>query len=417
MLRFFLSLIVVCVLAGPVVGQNVLRSENPERFIPVWRYHPGDDSLWSYAEYPEVGWEPVVVTEFSDDRLPAQGWSGIGWFRANIQVDESAVGVPFAYVLAVRGAAELFVDGDLIDARGRVGSSTIDEIPVIHQRPTMRPGILVFDTAGDHVLAVRTSNFRMREGYRLGTAVGGFSLRFGKLEDVVRSANQTVRTITAEQFLFTGIPAVFALIFFLLYIFYRIETGHLLFALFCLTVAAVVFLNLQSELTYDGDDYIVIRRLLHALVPVAMILAMPTTYALFEQRLPLHSWVLVVIGAGMAVWGWLDPFAVFPALPIFSLVIVGELIRTTTMAVLKKRHRSWIVGLGLLFLVAGLAYDGLLDLNLLFPIPGVTNGYNYGITGLVILMAVFLVTSFAQTNRRVGHKLVEAEELHERSIQ
>jgi len=256
----------------------------------------------------------------------------------------------------------------------------------------------------------------MRDSYRLGTPIGGFNLKFGKPIDAVRFARSTVRRITAEQFLLTGIPAVLGLIFFLLYAFYRDETSHLLFAMLCLSMALVVFLDLQSELVYDGDKFIDVRRLLHVLIPVATFVALPTTYLLFEQKFPIHSWALAAAGASLAGWAWLDPFAVFPAIPIFSLVVVVELGRTTVMAVVKKRKRVWIVALGFLALLVGAAYDGLLDLNMLFPIAGITNGYYFGITALELSMAVFLATAFAQKNRRLERKLVEVEELHERSI-
>jgi signal transduction histidine kinase len=418
MLRFFHGLILVLALSTCAAAQNTVSLKTLDRFLPVWRYHEGDDSLWSHPAYPELGWEPVVGTEFFEGRLPERGWTGIGWFRTHIHVDESLVGIPVSYGLTVRGAAELYFDGKLVHSRGRVGSSVYDEIAVNHNPWTLIPGSLVFDSEGEHVLAVRTSNFGLRDSYRIGGPIGGFNLRFAQADRPTRLTRQAVRSLTAEQFLFMGIPAAFAVVFLLLFLLRQTEKAHLYFALLCMVGGAMVFLDLQSTGTYDGADFVAIRRFQHAAAFIALPLLMVTTHLLLSLRIPIYYWAFAVIGAGLAIWSWMAPFAVFPyVLPGFGLIVMLEITLTCVKAIVGRRKGAWIVGLGILAVVAGIAYDSLLDLRLIYPFGGLTNGYYYGMTALEVSMALFLSISFARTNRNLEEKLVEVERLSKLTLE
>jgi signal transduction histidine kinase len=113
-----------------------------------------------------------------------------------------------------------------------------------------------------------------------------------------------------------------------------------------------------------------------------------------------------------------DPFAVFPVvLPGFALLTMLELARTSIAAVYGGQRGAWIVGIGILALVAGVAYDSLLDLQLIYPVAGINNGYYYGMTAMEVSMGVFLAIVFAATNRDLEQKLGEVEQLSERMIE
>ena len=46
----------------------------------LWRYSPGDDSLWANPNYDDNSWE-LVNTWLDVFKPESKKWKGIGWFR------------------------------------------------------------------------------------------------------------------------------------------------------------------------------------------------------------------------------------------------------------------------------------------------------------------------------------------------
>ncbi|HEY5565510.1 MAG TPA: PP2C family protein-serine/threonine phosphatase, partial [Rhodothermia bacterium] len=80
---------------------------------------------------------------------------------------------------------------------------------------------------------------------------------------------------------------------------------------------------------------------------------------------------------------------------------------------------AWVVGIGLLLFVVGVAYDLMLDLELMPGIAQITNGYYYGFTGLTVAMATYLSQSFAKTSENlvVHERRLREEEITRRLLE
>ena len=123
-----------------------------------WKYKPGDNMDWAAPTFDDSDWE-ITDSLLIPYKLPKGGWDGIGWFRLHLEVDETLWNQPLVLNSIHIGAAEIYLDGQLIYAFGEVGTSKatekIDFTSFFHPRV----GEISFGNQTHHVLAVRYSNF------------------------------------------------------------------------------------------------------------------------------------------------------------------------------------------------------------------------------------------------------------------
>ncbi len=130
-----------------------LAGPNRSTRLPAqWRYHPGDDPSFAAHGCDDSAWEELDV-RFGDDAAPA-GWAGLGWFRLRFLVDPDLEGKALSLTLRHYGAAEIYLDGELLYALGTVDADR-ERAVASYQR---QPYLFAFDDRGEHVLAVRYSS-------------------------------------------------------------------------------------------------------------------------------------------------------------------------------------------------------------------------------------------------------------------
>jgi len=87
----------------------------------AWKFHPGDDPAWAKPGYDDSNWEKIDPTD-ELHHLPQVRKAGIGWFRLTMQVDSSLTDERLTMVTSVLGAAEIYLNGQLIYSFGTVSS-------------------------------------------------------------------------------------------------------------------------------------------------------------------------------------------------------------------------------------------------------------------------------------------------------
>ena len=207
-----------------------------------WRYHPGDQLEWARPGFDDSSWELV------DTRLVPAGWAGtdwpgVGWFRLHLSIDSTLVDFPLEFSLGrSAGAAEVYLDGALLQRFGRVGSRETEET---EWRLRLEP--ISFSAASGNVVAVRYSNSRASSHARAGFAAG-FSFQLGRfigqiretfVEDLVMS-----RTI---QTAFSALPFAFGLLHLFLFLFFRGARENLYYAIFLFLTSATTYLDYQHQ--------------------------------------------------------------------------------------------------------------------------------------------------------------------------
>ncbi|MGH7455965.1 MAG: hypothetical protein ACRENG_31720 [bacterium] len=69
--------------------------------------NPGQE-MWARSEFDDRDWQRL-----SFGRFPFENWRGRGWFCYVLEIDSPRLEAPLGFSLTLRGAAEVWLDGQL----------------------------------------------------------------------------------------------------------------------------------------------------------------------------------------------------------------------------------------------------------------------------------------------------------------
>ncbi|MGA7303755.1 MAG: ATP-binding protein [Rhodothermales bacterium] len=411
------NLLLACLLAvahTACLAQDTLSRSNISNWQPTWRFAGGDDSTWSDPAFDDNGWEMRDASLFNPGIVDSTGWKGIGWFRARFAVDSSLADLPIAYWISVGGAAEVYLDGKLIDHLGHPGPRLETEQAVRYSTVHPKNGLLPALSSGAHVLAFRVSNiFLSKEG----ETEFGFRISFGEVDDMAARLTHVARVYTAKTYSLTGIAAVIALIYLLLFAFQTKQIKNLLFGLLSGLAAIAIFADLQGRLVTDADSYVIWRRYMEIAGAAGWVVGVRLVgLSFFKETWKLFN-VLLAIAALVVLYVFFDPIGGFWSLIVLGVLATLELGRRIGLAVFLSRPAAWVVALGLVLLILGGVHDFLVHRSWIDPVFGVNDLFHFGLVGFLTLMALFLGTEFARANRSLELRVIQVHQEAGKALQ
>ena len=114
-----------------------------------WQYLPLDNFNWN----SEGNWKTVDI-KLNKEKLP-EDWNGIGIFKTKLEIGPSLFGKEISIYGKIRGAAEIYVNGELVGKAGHVGQNKLEE-KAVGNLP-----FIVFELADQpsQTLEIRYTNF------------------------------------------------------------------------------------------------------------------------------------------------------------------------------------------------------------------------------------------------------------------
>ena len=226
----------------------------------LWRFSPGDDSLWADPSFDDSKWE--LVNPWLDVlKSESRKWKGIGWFRKVVRIDSSLMGKTAGMYFHQDGASEVFLNGKKIFSFGKVASKKTEEE---FYNPGNSPYVFSFDTNTVYAFALRYSNHsNLGWEYFYNKFFGhlGFSIRLFDFNNNIDSEMTLMHERTSFDWGINGFTLAFSLIFFLLYFFYSKRKQNLYFAFF---VFGIALMSTSTDLQLIGNpslELIVIYRI------------------------------------------------------------------------------------------------------------------------------------------------------------
>ncbi len=381
-------------------------------FPKFYTYHAGDDTAWAQPNFDDGAWEQIEFGSF-----PVADRQHLGWFRYVIEVDSTLWNEPLGLEIEYIGAVEFYLDGKRLYRFGKIGTSRDDEKPKITLRPELRAIVfrapLEFEMSrSQHLIAIRYSSFFLQSPLA-GGAESRLNFKIGDLQQMSADRDRYRRTAGINQMLLMGILLTFALLHLLLFWFYPPLRPNLYFAALTAFLAPTIYFWLQPVFAANEVMQVVwMARLQFTALTIAMLFFIRLTYSLVFPDRPRLFALFCTIGAGLTLWGWLRPILALTYLNFFYIAVFAEIVRTLTVAWVKKRavqfQDGWIILLGMIpFALTGV-YWLLIALGLVpepwtfeeFPTPF------YAAMILMISMSVFLARNFARTNRNLENQLV-----------
>ena len=380
-----------------------------------WRYHPGDDLAWADPAYDDSAWAEAN-TQLPPGEPPPGGWPGIGWFRLHLQVDSSLQHVPLAFIMSHIGASEVYMDGKLLYRYGSVEQPGSPERAYLERNPRH---IIFNDT--NHLLAVRYSN-TSTAFFTASGVNGGFGILLGGLDDFIANRTAQVRLMSIYQIVFSVVPLTLALIHLLLFLFYPPARENLFYAICLIGFAGISFFSFYPALTGEVSQYVWSQRLELLSLMLAICFGLLTLYSRGYERLPRQYLLILLVAAILLVVVWIYP-GLANLLVLYGFLIVAslELLRVILRFYAQNRRESWLIGVGFVGLICGIAYQLLVNAGLLPPPFGDGVVYVYGVLVLSIATSINLALDFARSHRRlleqersareqeIQHRLLEAD--------
>ncbi len=391
------------------ISAKELNDERGQMTLPTaWKFSPQDDDAFAARSFDDSRW-PMVDTVLQTQDRPAS-WNGHGWFRLRFAVSPDLRGQPLALTVRQFGAAEIYLDGELLFAVG-----AIDGPDSVQPRLQRRPYLFSFDNREEHVLAIRFAN---PDGdlYEAADRIAGFKVALGSANQELLAFGQTLRGLATFQALFTGLFAAFALLHLLFYVFYREADENLYFALLAGIVALLVYHFFHSRFTEDPSFFLTFERATNTAWLLLCIAALRFVYAVY-QRPPRLLLMAIVAAVPLAIFAWLRPIDARPwILPALLLTSV-EMVRTVIVANLRRQAGARIVGLGILILAGGISIGLLANLGIL-PTSGVTIFLIPvgSVLVLILTMSIYLSRKFALTSYELRSQLNQVRELSEQQL-
>ena len=331
-----------------------------------WRYHPGDQAEWADPVFDDRSWDTLdsLQTLLKPDVLSYIHWTGNGWFRLHLTVDPSLWDQPLALAYSQMGAAEIYLDGQLIDSLGKVGHSRgTEEVYLISDgNPKMIP--IRFSNQADHVIAVRYSNFWGMDHQNLAFPMG-FSMALSELDNGIEQKAAQIRVVTMGQMFFSGVALAFALLHLLLFLFYPEFKENLYYAIFAGSVSGMAFAPFQAFVFLNGPGHMLAFLLIFK---VALILTtlfgLRFLYHIFFGAPPRFFKILFATGILLLLFGWYIPLNY---VYVFCLVTFPEVLRIVFVAIRRKIEGARIIGIGYAVFTLACFYQILLELRMLEP--------------------------------------------------
>jgi serine phosphatase RsbU (regulator of sigma subunit) len=382
-----------------------------------WKFKSGDDSSWAKPFYEDSNWEEINPHLESGD-IKKIKWTGIGWFRNHIYVDSALWYKPFALNFTCTGAAEIYLDGKLLYSIGKVSASKKDEIVYIDRKPKY----IQFGPGKEHILAVRYSNHNADE-LSERVVLSGFDILLRELNSAVSDHIDEVRDVSVQQFLFAAFILAFAIMHFLLFIFYPKARENLFYSISMFAFTVVIYTGPQIMFTGSILTIIKIAIVNSIAIQASMLFGLLTIYASSYKKMPRQYIVFVIVSLLFAIETIFFPEVYGIADYIFyayAAIAILEMVRVVIVSARRKDSAGWsrVVGAGFIIAMLLIAYQVLILTNVItHPLFGLRIVYIYGIVILAVTVSLKLSKMIAETNKNLEKQLVQVKQLSELKIE
>lgn len=206
--------------------------------------------------------------------------------------------------------------------------------------------------------------------------------------------------LTKIQYFTTGLILGISVLHLILFIYWRKQKTNLFYALFLLFLGVTIFADFEQMLTTVQNSFVFLK-IQRAFLSISLIAGLLFFYKLFRNQIPRHFWVLasllILTGAAAVI----QPITNFVYLEMAIIAVLIEIIRIAYLALRTEFNRLWIIGIGFLIFLLFASYDLLLDLSLISPLSDLSNGYQFGVIGLIITTSIYLGYDVSITNQKV----------------
>lgn len=202
------------------------------------------------------------------------------------------------------------------------------------------------------------------------------------------------------QFFSTGFILGISILHLIFYIYWQDRKSNLYYSLFLFFLAAAVYSDFQQMMA-EGGNLVFYLRLQRAFLGLSLSAGLFFFYKLFDNQRSWVYWILIALLLPAGIAAVVEPLQNFIYLQVVVVAVMLDILRVAYRAIQKKSREVWIIGLGFLIFTLFASYDFLLDAQLIQPVFGLTNAYQFGVIGLIFTTSIYLARDISITNKKV----------------
>ena len=374
----------------------------------------------SVGEYQIVGWQFSETDEVDGVTIdPAESVdlpSGEGWFRRELQLDSTLVGVQVGVLVDHIGAAELYVDGRLMHRYGEIGDPYTGYLE-------HGPRPVSFQSPGAHLLTIRYVDPNPGAFHRRKNPTH-LDVRLSLYETSLADFHAWRTTVSGLRIACTLVPLSIAVIHLFLFAAYRPYRLNLDYAVTGLAFSAAAYTAGTAVMSSDPDLMSWLEFFAGHFTILTIVLGLRFWYAFYTAEHRSNRMIpffLLWIAADLMIWFDIPSYdggpVFFIALGLtfveMAAVIVGHLRANPAGAWI---HITSFGGLAFGILVAALQLTGLAEIVSDERTAAVFAGL-FVLAPPMLTMSISLARGFGGLNIDLERRLVEVEELSRKTIE
>ncbi len=196
----------------------------------AWQYQPVDGFDWD----KEGSWRPIDI-RLAKDQLPSD-WNGVTKFQTFLEIDPSLYGKEVSIYGKIRGAAEIYINGELIGKAGEIGQNQREE------KAVGKIPFIVFKLAEQAIqkIEIRYTNFAAEKYWGISHSGLDLSIALPSTagELIIADGEEFQAEISRYHFIF-GFMVALGLLHLILFGFYPIEIANLTCAIFFFCLSGI----------------------------------------------------------------------------------------------------------------------------------------------------------------------------------
>jgi two-component system NtrC family sensor kinase len=383
-----------------IPGEGVLLNKG-------WKFQRGDNPDYATPGYDDSKWQSIDPTLDIHD-LP-QIKEGIVWFRLHLFVDSNLLREQLALVIQQSGASEIYLNGSLIYSFGVFDT---DAAKVKAYDPLAQPVVFPVKKDGQQILAIR---YILQPGVRYTAIFASHNYAFKAITNTIEATNQQITFFFQDLFI-AGIFFILTVLHLSFFLFYRSQKANLYFCLYTLfTMVYFIKGYFYSYIRWVEYKYYAFN-LTVDLTIIGYVFMVTAIYYFLEQKRSIWYFTLMIFDilciiavALPGYWGWNI------VMVLLTNLINLEITRISFIAVKKKKRGAWIMATGCL------CYLVIWGVFIFAEHPGQISTFNLitfytAFLCIPVSASVYLGVDFAFTNRLLQQKLIEVENLSQRTI-
>jgi len=394
--------------------------ENTISLDDVWRYHPGDDTLWASPNYDDSEWD-TLRTNIRLEDIPENTWKGNGWFRKIIVIDSLLINKPIGLSVNHFGASQIYLNGKIVKEFGKVGFNEDEE--EIYQ-PRDIPFAVQLDSNIVYSLAIRYSNhLSISEDFFFSKFFrrAGFRFRISDMDEMIQNSVESEGVTFAVNMGIAGLFLSLAILYFLLFLFYSRNKENIYYSFFTLFIAfAFAHSMIQRFVHSDVTFYIVLL----IIGSFAIVFTFPSylgfLYSIFYKKMPKKFWMFIAVALIIIASTFTKVVESVTDYAILGFIFLStvEGLRVILLAIKRKKDHAWVIGLGVIvfvIFVLTLFVAGIFGININSLIGIIL--FFVGLLSLPASMSIYLARDIASTNKNLEQQLITVKELSEKELE